>query len=117
MSTRDFMAMRREVMAEDRILARRRQDEARAKAQKVAVWLKEKYGVDRVYLFGSLAWGGFHSRSDIDLLVRGFSLMNTVNFATSMLNWDWSCQGAHTRTNISNKSGRKPGFIAIRVVN
>jgi len=68
----DFMAMHREVMAEDQILARRRQDEARSKAQQVAVWLKEKYGVDRVFLFGSLAWGGFHSRSDIDLLVRGF---------------------------------------------
>lgn len=59
-------------MAEDQILARRRQDEARAKAQQVAVWLKKKYGVSKVFLFGSLAWGGFHCRSDIDLLVRGF---------------------------------------------
>lgn len=72
MPTRDFMAIRREVMAEDRILAGLRQAEARARAREVAIWLKEKYGVDSVYIFGSLAWGGFHNRSDIDLLVRGF---------------------------------------------
>ncbi len=72
MSFSDFMAVHRKVMIEDQILAWRRQDEARSKAQQVAAWLKKKYGVERVYLFSSLAWGGFHIRSDIDLLVRGF---------------------------------------------
>ncbi|GEA17284.1 nucleotidyltransferase family protein [Moorella sp. E306M] len=68
----DFMAMRRMVMAEDQLLASQRQAEAQARARAVAKWLKEKYGVDEVYLFGSLAWGGFNSHSDIDMLIRGF---------------------------------------------
>ncbi|QGP92607.1 Polymerase beta, Nucleotidyltransferase [Neomoorella glycerini] len=70
------MIVRREILAEDRALAERRRAEALARARKVAAWLKEKYDVDGVYLFGSLAWGGFNSHSDIDLLVKGFKDKN-----------------------------------------
>jgi len=51
----------------------RRRREALAKARAIARYLKEKYNVNAVYLYGSLAWGRhFTSRSDIDLLVEGF---------------------------------------------
>ncbi|NLG84639.1 MAG: nucleotidyltransferase domain-containing protein [Firmicutes bacterium] len=43
-----------------------------AKARAVAELLKNKYGARAVFLYGSLAWGGFHEASDIDLLVQGF---------------------------------------------
>jgi predicted nucleotidyltransferase len=33
--------------------------------------LRAAYGARRVVLFGSLAWGGFHWRSDVDLAVAG----------------------------------------------
>jgi predicted nucleotidyltransferase len=39
----------------------------------VAALLRERYRVQRVWLFGSLAWGGFHARSDIDIAVEGLS--------------------------------------------
>ncbi|MDI3280782.1 MAG: nucleotidyltransferase domain-containing protein [Bacillota bacterium] len=35
--------------------------------------LKERYGAQRVFLYGSLAWGGFREGSDLDLLVEGFA--------------------------------------------
>jgi hypothetical protein len=41
---------------------------ALTKAADVAGMLRDKYGVDRFYMYGSLAWGGFGERSDIDLL-------------------------------------------------
>lgn len=50
----------------------KRKADALDKASRAAAFLKEKYGV-RVYLFGSLAWGGFWERSDIDLAVEGFN--------------------------------------------
>lgn len=51
----------------------KRRREALAKAAAAAHHLKDKYGVDAVYLFGSLVWGKhFTPRSDIDLLVEGF---------------------------------------------
>ncbi|MGB9847114.1 MAG: nucleotidyltransferase family protein [Desulfotomaculales bacterium] len=46
---------------------------ARAKAGRVAKILKTKYRAREVYLYGSLAWGGFAEGSDIDLLVVGFN--------------------------------------------
>jgi predicted nucleotidyltransferase len=54
-----------------------RKKDALYKTQKAADFLKERYGV-RVYLFGSLAWGGFWERSDIDMAVEGFS--DTKNY-------------------------------------
>jgi predicted nucleotidyltransferase len=43
------------------------------KAKKVAQALKKKYGVEEVYLFGSLVWRPdfLWAGSDIDLLVKG----------------------------------------------
>lgn len=68
-----------EFLAEFRRLARKRKEarqqlrkEALAKAQMVARSLKEKWEAIEVYLYGSLAWGAFHERSDIDLFVVGF---------------------------------------------
>jgi predicted nucleotidyltransferase len=45
--------------------------EARAAAVTAAQRLGERLGVRRVVLFGSLARGRFHERSDIDLAVEG----------------------------------------------
>ena len=48
--------------------------QARKQAQVCAKALVEEYGAERVYLIGSLARGrGFHSRSDIDLVVAGIA--------------------------------------------
>ena len=48
--------------------------QARAQAQVCATALVEEYGAERVHLIGSLARGrGFHSRSDIDLVVAGLA--------------------------------------------
>lgn len=45
---------------------------ARKLAQKCGRHLREEYGVDSAYLVGSTAFSSrFHSRSDIDLLVKG----------------------------------------------
>jgi uncharacterized protein len=42
--------------------------------KKAAEQLKERFGVKRVFLFGSVAHGaGFSSRSDVDLAVEGVS--------------------------------------------
>ncbi len=45
--------------------------QAEKKAQRIAEVLLKNYGVSKVYLFGSLAWGGFTRDSDIDLAVVG----------------------------------------------
>ncbi|HHY98284.1 MAG TPA: nucleotidyltransferase domain-containing protein [Firmicutes bacterium] len=42
------------------------------KAQAIASLLKNRYGAERVFLYGSLACGGFREGSDIDILVEGF---------------------------------------------
>lgn len=42
-------------------------------AQRVAVILVERFGVERVVLFGSLVRGTIHERSDVDLAVWGLS--------------------------------------------
>lgn len=44
------------------------------KARKLSIMLGEKYGVKKVYLFGSLAEGLFLKGSDIDLAVEGMDL-------------------------------------------
>jgi predicted nucleotidyltransferase len=50
-----------------------RSDRLREAAKVVAARLAKDFGVRRVWLFGSLAWGEGHSQSDIDLLVEGLS--------------------------------------------
>lgn len=43
-------------------------------ARKVAILMREKYGVKRVILFGSICRNAYvHKRSDIDLLVEGLN--------------------------------------------
>jgi len=44
------------------------------KVRKFSIMLGEKYGVKKVYLFGSLAEGLFLKDSDIDLAVEGMDL-------------------------------------------
>jgi predicted nucleotidyltransferase len=46
---------------------------ARALLPRLVRHLAEGYGVRRVWLHGSLAEGGFHERSDIDLAAEGFA--------------------------------------------
>jgi predicted nucleotidyltransferase len=45
---------------------------ARALLPRLVQHLAERYGVRRVWLYGSLAEGGFHEHSDIDLAAEGF---------------------------------------------
>lgn len=47
-------------------------DDALRKALLIAGILKGRYGVRKVYLYGSLAWGGFREGSDIDIFIEGF---------------------------------------------
>ncbi len=52
---------------------KKRREDALYKANAVTVFLKEKYGVKKVYLFGSLSRGKhFSAHSDIDILLEGF---------------------------------------------
>ncbi|GBF33184.1 hypothetical protein DCCM_2283 [Desulfocucumis palustris] len=65
-------AWQKRTMQKQENMARLRQD-ALQKAAAAAAYLKEKYKVTAVYLYGSLVWGKhFSNRSDIDLLVEGF---------------------------------------------
>ena len=49
----------------------RRAAAARAALPTLVRYLVERYGVRRVWVFGSLVDGGFHERSDIDLAAEG----------------------------------------------
>ena len=66
--------------AAEALLARARQRQAegetrraelRARLPALAQLLRSSYGARDVFLFGSLAWGGFHARSDVDVAVSG----------------------------------------------
>jgi uncharacterized protein len=47
--------------------------EAIGKAREIADFLKDRYGVKNIYLFGSLAWRNkFTCHSDIDLYIESF---------------------------------------------
>lgn len=51
-----------------------RKEKAISEAKRLAKILKQDFGAEKVYLFGSLARpDGFHTRSDIDLAVQGLS--------------------------------------------
>lgn len=64
---------------------------ARSNAQKIAKMIKAKYWTKEVFLYGSLAWGGFTERSDIDLFLVGFQgkywemLIDTEHLARSFI--------------------------------
>lgn len=51
----------------------RRRSQALAEAERAARLLVERYGVRKVVLFGSLAWGRFGATSDIDLAAHGLA--------------------------------------------
>lgn len=55
----------REARLEERV------SRAHATARHAARILKDEFGVHRVFLFGSLAWGRPHEWSDLDLAVEG----------------------------------------------
>ena len=47
-------------------------ENGRAEAKRLAQILAEEFGVERVYLFGSYAWGvTLHPNSDLELAVVG----------------------------------------------
>ncbi|MGM0574403.1 MAG: nucleotidyltransferase family protein [Myxococcota bacterium] len=48
-----------------------RAEELRRRLPEAAARLRDEYGARRVILFGSLAWGGVHASSDVDLAVEG----------------------------------------------
>lgn len=54
-----------------RAAARRRAEQALGVARKAAAVLRQEFGAERVWLFGSLARGTFDAASDIDLAVDG----------------------------------------------
>lgn len=45
---------------------------AKKRAKEIAQLMKKEYGVEKVYLYGSLAYGEFKEESDIDLFLVGF---------------------------------------------
>jgi predicted nucleotidyltransferase len=51
---------------------RLRTEQAKIKALEIARMLKDKYLTEKVFLYGSLAWGGFGKHSDIDVFMVGF---------------------------------------------
>lgn len=50
-----------------------RRDALREQVLRVVPRIAAEVGATRVWLFGSLAWGGFHDRSDVDLAVEGLA--------------------------------------------
>ncbi|MBI5025847.1 MAG: nucleotidyltransferase domain-containing protein [Nitrospirae bacterium] len=61
----------REAIEEEELKAERKR--ALSKAKRAAIFLAEKYGVEKVILFGSLPKGRYHISSDIDLAISGLS--------------------------------------------
>ncbi|MBC7075745.1 MAG: nucleotidyltransferase domain-containing protein [Syntrophomonadaceae bacterium] len=68
----EFMRMRKRLLELQQKEIEKYRKQALQKAKKVAALLKEKYQVKKVFLYGSLAWGGFNKHSDIDLYLVGF---------------------------------------------
>lgn len=71
MNLKDPAVLARLLRMEKELAEKKRQRQAMDKAYKIARFLKEKYGAEKVYLYGSLAWGNFQAHSDIDLFVCG----------------------------------------------
>ncbi|MEW6426138.1 MAG: nucleotidyltransferase domain-containing protein [Bacillota bacterium] len=68
----DFRQVRQLLLKEKAYRERRLRAKALEKAQAVADWLKSRYNVKEVYLYGSLAWGKFTPQPDTYLLIVGF---------------------------------------------
>ena len=56
----------------------------RARLPELARLLRQRFGATQVILFGSLAWGRFHQRSDVDLAVAGLAAAD-LGPATALL--------------------------------
>jgi len=71
-SSGQFSSLRQAILRKREEEIQRLERKAWEKARAVASLLKENYQVTSVILYGSLAWGGFHQGSDIDLFLEGF---------------------------------------------
>lgn len=69
----EFHLMREYLMKLEERDIREHYQRALQKAEEISAMLQVKYGVKQVYLYGSLAWGGFDKHSDIDLFMIGFT--------------------------------------------
>ena len=87
MDRSEFVRLRREIIQTETRQREQRLEAAWDSAQRVALWLREKFGVSQVYLYGSLAWGGFWEHSDIDLLAVGFA--SEKDFWAMQAGADW----------------------------
>jgi predicted nucleotidyltransferase len=67
----EFLAIRKRLLQLEEKKGKEYYEQAWEKAGKVAGMLKKDYQVEKVYLYGSLAWGGFNTSSDIDLYLFG----------------------------------------------
>jgi predicted nucleotidyltransferase len=67
-----FRAMRERLIRLEEKDKQEHYQKALQTAKNLAAMLKENYRVKAVYLYGSLAWGGFNNNSDIDLYLAGF---------------------------------------------
>lgn len=65
---------------QERERAARLLDAVRAEVPRIA----ERYGAKRVFLFGSLVWGGIHARTDVDLAIEGLSSEHLAIFASAV---------------------------------
>jgi predicted nucleotidyltransferase len=68
-----YVARWRQRMAEQQAANERLAQEARTTATRIAAMLCDRFGVQRVILFGSVRKGGFAPGSDIDLAVEGLA--------------------------------------------
>ena len=59
----------------------------KARARKAAVDLAETYGVQRVWLFGSLVGGQPHAESDVDVLVEGLPAEEWLRAGSRVERW------------------------------
>ena len=69
----DFLLMREQLMKLEEMDKQEHYQRALQKAEEISTMLRMKYGVKQIYLYGSLAWGGFDNHSDIDLFMIGFT--------------------------------------------
>lgn len=62
----------------------RRADLLRAAVRNAVPMLRQTFGATHVFLFGSLAWGGFRGDSDIDLAVEGLDAAKCIDITREL---------------------------------
>jgi predicted nucleotidyltransferase len=62
-----------------------RAERLRMKVRETAASIARELGARKVYLFGSLVWGGIHSRTDVDLAVEGLSSAQVDHFSAGVI--------------------------------